>query len=196
MNLNVEKYLLTKKEIENGATYPHKNVRIGCYVSGAHLPCEILQKKTRSHNSTQYLVSIRKWDHEGEAERDHYGQFTWPYNNDKARVKMPSDKIKFFAGPFSSDQYMEGTFRHPIGLPNRLWPKQWMNLKRPNPHPKHVIVALCVVGVTAVLVKVNKKIYQVSPLVSSILLGLCTSFICLRLGLMIGNALADKVANS
>lgn len=69
MNLNVEKYLLTKKEIENGASYPHKNVRIGCYVSGAHLPCEILQKETRSRNSTEYLVSIRKWDHEGEAER-------------------------------------------------------------------------------------------------------------------------------
>ena len=129
MNLNVDKYLLTEKELEKGAAYPHKNVRIGCYVSGAHLPCEILQKKTRSHNSTEYLVSIRKWDHEGEAERDHFGHLNWPFNDhNKARVKMRSDKIKFFAGPFSSDQYMEGTFRHPIGLPNRLWPKQWMNL--------------------------------------------------------------------
>ena len=69
---------------------------------------------------------------------------------------MSSEKIKFFAGPFSSDAYMEGTFRHHIGVPNRLWPKQWMNLKRPNPYPKVVIIALCVC-VMASLVKVNKK---------------------------------------
>jgi len=109
---------------------------------------------------------------------------------------MPSDKIKFFAGPFSSDAYMGGTFRHPIGVPNRLWPKQWMNLKRPNPYPKLVIIALCVC-VMASLVKVNKKnLIKVSPLVGSIFLGLCTSLIFLRLGLLIGNALANKDTNN
>ena len=110
---------------------------------------------------------------------------------------MSSEKIKFFAGPFSSDAYMGGTFRHPIGVPNRLWPKQWMNLKRPNPYPKVVIIALCVFAMAS-LVKVNKKNLRhlFSPLVGSIFLGLCTSLIFLRLGLLIGNALANKDTNN
>ena len=196
MNLNVEKYLLTKEEIENGSTYPHKHVRIGCNIKGAYFPCLILQKENRVHNSTEYLVSVRKWSHEGETELDHFNDFTWPFNNDNktVRVKLPSDEIKFFAGSFSSDQHMEGAFRHHIGVPNYLWPKQWMNLKRPNPYPKVLAIALFV-GVTAALAYVNEKLLRqycikVSPWASPILMILCIWVIFLRLGILMGNALA------
>ena len=130
MNKDIEKYLLTKQEI-NGA-YPHENVRIGCMLRGTYLPCEILNK-TSNGNSTEYEVSIRKWNGEGEDHEDYMNNYGWSFPDDNVvGVKMHSADIKFFVGPYSSDQYMKGAFRHHIGVPNDLWPVQWMNLHRSN----------------------------------------------------------------
>ena len=58
MNLDVEKHLLTKSELDNGSSYAHKNVRIGCYVLSSYHPCEVLEKK-KDGDTTYYSVKIR-----------------------------------------------------------------------------------------------------------------------------------------
>lgn len=40
---------------------------------------------------------------------------------------VPREAIRFFDLPFTSDLFLEGTFRHFIGLPDELMPKQWKN---------------------------------------------------------------------
>lgn len=124
MNRNVHEHLLTKAQIDSGnTTYPHKNVRIGCFYGGCWHPCDILDKYGR--NAT---VDIREWDGEGEEEWDYYGDYNWTFANENILVNLSVADIKFFAGAGSSDQYLEGAFRHHIGIPDGLWPEHWMNL--------------------------------------------------------------------
>lgn len=146
MNRHLDEYLLNETE-RSGAMKPLLgNVRLGCRVFGKYHPCEILNKVHRM-GTTAYEVKVRKWSHEGEDETDYYGTFNWTseketdyhlaYNwtfaNDSVAVQLSRADIRFFPGPHSSDQYLEGTFRHHIGVPTGMWPEHWMNLIEPFP---------------------------------------------------------------
>ena len=123
MNLDKEKYLLTKTDLAAGRTYPHKNVRIGCYVTNTYHPCNILTKS----NDGWYTVLIYPFQNANQDALGATQKYTWPFNEDEAITTLQSRDIKFFAGPYSSDHFLEGVFRHHIGLPDDMWPEHWLN---------------------------------------------------------------------
>jgi len=125
MNLDKEKYLLTKADLAAGRTYPHKNVRIGCYVTNTYHPCNILTKS----NDGWYTVLIYPFQNANQDALGKSQRYTWPFNKEDAISTLQSRDIKFFAGPYSSDHYLEGVFRHHIGVPDEIWPEHWRNIK-------------------------------------------------------------------
>lgn len=56
-----------------------------------------------------------------------------PYNPDtpdKDRwvdKKVPRRAIRFMEIPYMDDEHLSNAFRHPIGLPDHLFPQQWTN---------------------------------------------------------------------
>jgi hypothetical protein len=42
--------------------------------------------------------------------------------------KIPRSAIQFFDAPYTSDLHIEGAFRHPIGIPDEIFPSKWKNL--------------------------------------------------------------------
>lgn len=69
----------------------------------------------KSHNGRFYRVRVRKW----QDEREHGPElkYKWHFHRDDATSYVSIEDIKFFAGPHSSDHYIEGVFRHHIGVP-------------------------------------------------------------------------------
>lgn len=43
-------------------------------------------------------------------------------------TNLPKDSIRFVNRMETSDQHLPNAFRHPIGLPDGMFPEQWMNL--------------------------------------------------------------------
>ena len=121
MNEDVEKYLLTKAQLDNGASYPHSNVRIGCYVEAFWHKCEIIDKSEDKgkDGSALYSVKIRKWSSRGELGSGDFDHYEFPIDGGASVVvnTLTKHHIKFFAGPYSADQHLEGAFRHHIGVP-------------------------------------------------------------------------------
>ncbi len=119
MNEDVENYLLTKEGLDNGASYPHNNVRIGCYVEEFWHKCEIIDKSKGKDGSAFYSVKIRKWSSGGELGSGDLNDYEFPFVSGASGVvnNLSKDRIKFFAGPYSADQHLEGAFRHHISVP-------------------------------------------------------------------------------
>ena len=135
MNLNGTRYLLTRAQInEEGMAYPHENVRIGCNIGGSYHPCEIINRTTvmdssptGSSSTFSYFVEVQRWTSEdGDGLDMEYMDYMWPFKTTAIVENIQAGDIKFFNGPYSSDQHLPGTFRHHIGVPQDMWPEQWM----------------------------------------------------------------------
>ena len=142
MNLDVDKYILTEEERNDGNKYPHPNVRVGCFVEGFYHQCEILKRNSHSvpnlssshgdelkPRQSTYKVRIQKWK-SGKNHPFDVGYF-WAFGSEKSvEVKVSSAEIRFFPGQYASDTFFPEAFRHHIGVPDGMWPKQWLNRKR------------------------------------------------------------------
>ena len=83
--------------------------------------CEVTERRIDVDGNQMYSVrvlteEIDRWDTE----------FEGPELLDIGNV--PREAIRFFDVPFTSDLFLEGTFRHFIGLPEQLMPQQWQNI--------------------------------------------------------------------
>lgn len=84
----------------------------------SHWPCTVL----RQEDEHTYTVRI----HQSPLESD----TTW-YRSGQPRIltHYPRTSIHYFVKPFKSDQHLPGVFRHPMGIPDGMFPEQWKNLK-------------------------------------------------------------------
>ena len=139
MNMDTEKYILTADELQNGDAYPYPDVQVGCFVQGFYHQCEILERDSASisdlslseyeikRRRSLYKVRIRKW---GSKSHSFDVGYKWPFSEKLVEVKVSGSEIRFFAGPYGSDQFLPQAFRHHIGVPKGMWPRQWLNRKR------------------------------------------------------------------
>jgi len=77
-------------------------------------PCRILGRKEREGRH-YYTVEIAGESEDGELEHTE-------------RKDAPREAIAFFDVPFTSDIHISGAFRHPIGIPDDMFPQQWKDL--------------------------------------------------------------------
>lgn len=139
MNEDTDKYILTKDEIQNGDAYPYPDAQVGCFVQGFYHQCEILERESstvpnlslnddeKERRRSLYKVRIRKW---GAKSHSFDVGYKWPFSDKSVEVEVSGSEIRFFTGKYGSDQLLPQTFRHHIGVPKEMWPRQWLNRKR------------------------------------------------------------------
>ena len=139
MNLDTDRYILTEDEIRNGDAYPYPDVQVGCFVQGFYHQCEILERDSGSipdlslHDSkirrrrSVFQVRIREW---GSGHHSFDVGYHWPFEEESVELKVSGSEIRFFTGQYGSDQFLLHAFRHHIGVPKDMWPRQWLNRER------------------------------------------------------------------
>lgn len=83
-----------------------------------YVHCHVLEREKGDHGAYMYTVALT-FDHNAEFDpsikmEDRY-----------IDVKVPRRAIRFADKPYTSDEYLPSAFRHPIVLPNELFPQQW-----------------------------------------------------------------------
>lgn len=140
MNKDADKYILTEQERKNGDVYPHPDIQLGCLVQGFYHRCLILERESASNpdlsrldkndmerRKSMYKVRIRKW---GRKTHSFDVSYFWPFGPEKYKdIEVSASEVRFFAGQYGSDQFLPKAFRHHIGVPKGLWPRQWLNRK-------------------------------------------------------------------
>jgi hypothetical protein len=144
MNKNITAYLRTEDELETDP-YP-QDVRLGCFVHGFYHPCKILQRlsiteadlplvdengeflpgQRKPQRRPIYKVKLSKQTRDGTWEF----RYKWRFSSNSVTSYVNSKQIRFFPGPYNSDQHLPGTFRHRIdAIPDDEWPEAWKNLQ-------------------------------------------------------------------
>jgi hypothetical protein len=106
---------------ENGSSfsYRYKDLGYAKHADISHWPCSVLLEEDKPGT---YTVQI----HQNQWERP----TSW-HKNDLPRILTgyKRSSLHYFVRPYKSDQQMEGAFRHPLGIPDDMFPEQWKNLK-------------------------------------------------------------------
>lgn len=92
--------------------------------------CEVTERKIDEKGKEVYSVRVLT-----EAIDRWHTDFEGPELFDLENI--PREAIRFFDVPFTSDLYLEGSFRHFIGLPEQLMPKQWKNIPKEAASTRH-----------------------------------------------------------
>lgn len=88
---------------------------------GSYWPCSVI--RSEDDDGSTYTVRILG------PTRGHSHKPTW-YKNRLPRfiTKYPRESIRYFNGPYKSDQHVPGAFRHHIEIRNDIFPEQWKDL--------------------------------------------------------------------
>ena len=101
--------------------YPD-NVEILCSKSEKHefVPCSVVARdcEEEDEDDCSYFIRSKRYNSRG-----------IPIMGTSKPVEVSRESIMFGFKKYSTDQNMPGTFRHPIGVPEGMWPEHWMNLK-------------------------------------------------------------------
>ena len=99
--------------------YPNADLGYGKHDDTSHWPCTVLLQEKEEG---RYTVRI----HQNPWEDD----MGWE-KNDVPRILSGYHRsnIHYFVQPYQSDQQLPGAFRHPLGIPDDMFPDQWKNLK-------------------------------------------------------------------
>lgn len=85
---------------------------------GTYWPCHLLKEQ----KDGGYIVRIHQLLSQEQMPLD--------YNElPRFLVNYPRSGIYFFRQPYSGDQHLKHAFRHPIGIPDDIFPENWMNRK-------------------------------------------------------------------
>lgn len=83
----------------------------------SHWPCSVIYEEQVG----TYTVRIEQSPYEEE--------MPWAINDLPRILTSYSRKnIHYFVKPFASDQFLPGVFRHPLAIPDDMFPEQWKNL--------------------------------------------------------------------
>lgn len=121
---------MTDDEIINMyATSGEKFYRDSSYVhhqSRSHWPCTVLLPESEDG---EYTVRIHMTPMTGTISGREIVPTAW-YENDVPRIltNYPQSSIHYFVKPSATDHMLPGVFRHPIGFPDELFPKQWRKI--------------------------------------------------------------------
>ena len=89
-----------------------------------YLPCQVVD---RSSDNEHYLVRIFSTT---EIERDH-SEAIWVKEDQPCFIQnLPRASITFGNRPYTSDQWLPNTFRHPIVIKDDIFPEYWKNLNK------------------------------------------------------------------
>ena len=99
--------------------YPRDDLGYSKHADTSHWPCTVLLQEK---DSGTYTVRIHQnpWE----------GDMAWE-RNDVPRILTGYQRsdIHYFVRPYQSDQQLPGAFRHPLGVPEGMFPDHWKNLK-------------------------------------------------------------------
>lgn len=99
--------------------YRHEDLGYAKHSDLSHWPCTVLMKE---NSEGMYTVRIHQnpWK----------SKLPWEIN-DVPRILTGYQRsdIHYFVQPYKSDQQLPGAFRHPLGIPDEMFPEQWKNLK-------------------------------------------------------------------
>lgn len=91
------------------------------YDEASSLMCTIV-KKLGDDDDDSYLVRIVDWD-------DNDEDRTWDYSDDwETAWGIPRDAFFFEDLPYSRDIHQEWAFRHPMMIPNEIFPEVWKHV--------------------------------------------------------------------
>ena len=105
--------------------YSSKSKGYGYYDSGgysthddySHWPCSVLLEEQVG----TYTVRIHQ---------SPYEDFMLWDDNDVPRILTSYSRadIHYFVKPYAADQFLANAFRHPLGIPDEMFPEHWKNL--------------------------------------------------------------------
>lgn len=99
--------------------YPRDDLGYSKHADTSHWPCTVLLQE---NGQGVYTVRIHQnpWEDE----------MAWE-TNDVPRILTGYQRsdIHYFVQPYQSDQQLPGAFRHPLGIPDGMFPEHWKNLK-------------------------------------------------------------------
>jgi hypothetical protein len=104
------------------------NMTRGIYELKNLRPCSVLKREQTQKQGTVFTVQMRNRFGLDPMERIPKGKI-------HIVTHVPRQAIRFSDFIFTTDQHLENAFRHPIGLPEGLWPEQWKDLKAPQGGP-------------------------------------------------------------
>jgi hypothetical protein len=94
--------------------------------SRSHWPCTVLLPEAEAE---EYTVRIHMTPMRGVYNGQEIVPTAWD-ENDVPRIltNYPQSSIHYFVKPSATDQMLPGVFRHPIGFPDELFPRQWRKI--------------------------------------------------------------------
>jgi hypothetical protein len=87
-----------------------------------YVNCRILERTKGAHGDSVYTVELMFNRHKLKYDPK------IPMKDRYIDKKVPRRAIRFIDLPYSSDEHLPGVFRHPIAMPDDLFPKQWKKL--------------------------------------------------------------------
>lgn len=83
----------------------------------SHWPCSVIYEEQIG----TYTVRIEQSPYDDE--------MPWETNKlPRILTSYSRANIHYFVKPFAADQFLPGAFRHPLGIPDEMFPKHWKNL--------------------------------------------------------------------
>jgi hypothetical protein len=89
----------------------------------SHWPCSVLKRSDIDED--HYTVRIHQSPLRGVVDRM---EEVNKNNIPRILTNVPRNSIHYFVRPEATDQNLANAFRHPMGMPDHLFPKRWRNL--------------------------------------------------------------------
>ncbi len=121
MNMPIQQVVQKYGRISGNTVY--KVDENGTYSDGDFWPCVVVNKSIHDEgiDEDQYIVRI--------IQSPYHNETLWEKMNvPRLILNYPRSSIRHFYKPYQSDIWLPGVFRHPMGLPDDLFPMHWRNL--------------------------------------------------------------------
>ena len=112
---------ILERYADDGSFYRMDDDRL--MTEAPYWPCSVLfEEQTEEGEEVTYLVRIKQ-----------HPSFSPPQSWDSNELPRllfhyPRSSIRYFAKPYQSDAFLPNAFRHPIGIPDDMFPNQWRDL--------------------------------------------------------------------
>ena len=92
----------------------------------SHWPCSVLKEESKEEGDETYTVRI----HQSPLDSRWIKTTSWEeYNLPRILTNYPRDSIRYFIKPEDQDHALPNAFRHHVGIPDGIYPDNWLNLR-------------------------------------------------------------------